>query len=71
MKISIMKIYFVDVFKDLIKVISKKFINQLDIDDLQKIIRYRLSRNTEKEAELINKVINTLQSELNFNDFEK
>jgi len=66
-----MKIYFVDVFKDLIKVISKKFINQLDIDDLQKIIRYRLSRNTEKEAELINKVINTLQSELNFNDFEK
>lgn len=69
--INIMKIYFYGIFRDLIKIISRAFINSLSTNDLQKIIAYRLTNDIEKEKFLVNKAIKNLQDKLSITDFEK
>lgn len=69
--INILKIYFYGIFRDLIKIISRAFINSLSTTDLQKIIVYRFTNDVEKEKALVNKAIKNLQNKISLGDFEK
>lgn len=69
--INILKIYFYGIFRDLIKIISRAFINSLSTTDLQKIIAYRFTNDVEKEKALVNKAIKNLQDKISLSDFEK
>lgn len=59
------------VFQVFINIVSKTFLHQLSIDDLQKLIEYRLNNDIEKEISLTNQVVKSLVTELSMNVFEK
>lgn len=69
--INIMRIYFLGIFRDLIKVISRAFMQTLTVNDLLLIALYRLNNDVEKEKNLINEAIKKLQSKVNENDLQK
>lgn len=69
--INIMRIYFLGIFRDLIKVISRAFMQTLTINDLLLIALYRLNNDTEKEKNLINEAIKKLQSKVSESDLQK
>lgn len=69
--INIMRIYFLGIFRDLIKVISRAFIQTLTVNDLLLIALYRLNNDTEKEKNLINEAIKKLQSKVSESDLQK
>lgn len=60
-----------NVFQMFINIISKNFLHQLSIDDLQKLIEYRLKNDIENEMSLTNQAIKSLVTELSMNVFEK
>ena len=60
-----------NVFQMFINIISKTFLHQLSIDDLQKLIEYRLNNDVEKEITLTNQAVKSLVTELSLNVFEK
>lgn len=60
-----------NVFQMFINIISKNFLHQLSIDDLQKLIEYRLNNDIENEMSLTNQAIKSLVTELSMNVFEK
>ena len=66
-----MRIYFLGIFRDLIKVISRAFMQTLTVNDLLLIALYRLNNDVEKEKNLINEAIKKLQSKVNENDLQK
>lgn len=69
--INIMRIYFLGIFRDLIKIISRAFMQTLTVNDLLLIALYRLNNDVEKEKNLINEAIKKLQSKVNENDLQK
>ena len=69
--INIMRIYFLGIFRDLIKVISRAFMQTLTVNDLLLIALYRLNNDVEKEKNLINEAIKKLQSKVSENDLQK
>lgn len=66
-----MRIYFLGIFRDLIKVISRAFMQTLTVNDLLLIALYRLNNDVEKEKNLINEAIKKLQSKVSENDLQK
>lgn len=60
-----------NVFQMFINIISKNFLHQLNIDDLRKLIEYRLNNDVEKEISLTNQAVKSLVTELSMNVFEK
>lgn len=66
-----MRIYFLGIFRDLIKIISRAFIQTLTTNDLLLIVSYRLNNNAEKERNLINEAIKKLQNKVSENDLQK
>ena len=66
-----MRIYFLGIFRDLIKIISRAFMQTLTVNDLLLIALYRLNNDVEKEKNLINEAIKKLQSKVNENDLQK
>lgn len=60
-----------NVFQMFVNIVSKTFLHQLSVDDLQKLIEYRLNNDVEKEISLTNQAIKNLVIELSMNVFEK
>lgn len=60
-----------NVFQVFVNIVSKTFLHQLSIDDLQKLIEYRLNNDIEKEISLTNQAVKSLVTELSMNVFEK
>lgn len=60
-----------NVFQMFINITSKTFLHQLSVDDLQKLIEYRLNNDVEKEIALTNQAVKSLVTELSLNVFEK
>lgn len=60
-----------NIFQVFVSIISKTFLHQLSIDDLQKLIEYRLNNDIEKEISLTNQAVKSLVTELSMNVFEK
>lgn len=60
-----------NIFQVFVNIISKTFLHQLSIDDLQKLIEYRLNNDIEKEISLTNQAVKSLVTELSMNVFEK
>lgn len=60
-----------NIFQVFINIISKTFLHQLNTDDLQKLIEYRLNNDIEKEISLTNQAVKSLVTELSMNVFEK
>lgn len=60
-----------NVFQMFINIISKNLLHQLNIDDLRKLIEYRLNNDVENEMSLTNQAIKSLVTELSMNVFEK
>lgn len=60
-----------NVFQMFVNIVSKTFLHQLSVDDLQKLIEYRLNNDVEKEISLTNQAIKSLVIELSMNVFEK
>lgn len=60
-----------NVFQVFVNIVSKTFLHQLSVDDLQKLIDYRLNNDIEKEISLTNQAVKSLVTELSMNVFEK
>lgn len=59
------------VFQVFVSIVSKTFLHQLSVDDLQKLIEYRLNNDIKKEISLTNQAVKSLVTELSMNVFEK